>query len=1532
MSNALMNQIKEQIAARGLSITEAARRLHISRPTLSQLLNGKIELTANLAIRLHLGLKDLVTDGCLDEYLASKHKEQYEMLKIEAQSTVRSFVPPIVTIKSNDIKRCFDKEIDRRDKFPVLIRQLVCSTVPLDKLQKVYFPGYNDAQRPGFDGETVSLAQNPWVPEGRTVWELGTSHNPERKIETDYEKRTVGLNPQEGKETTFILVTSQCWEKEVKEKKIVEKNKEGKWREVRIYDALDLELWVETSIPAQIFLANLLGINLEGIRTLAQCFDEWLNQTRVKLDERFFALYLWENRDTLHNFFSECKRSSLCIYADSTDEALAFLASAAQQRKKIEVTENVGGSYYLNGRHFDPLNPLDCEERFYNQINKCIFLASAQAVRSLQGGPDIIPVVTEETAETLSRFNYARRIIIKDKADYAQERTSVASNKDRYSILLESKHLLVNQQLFADYLRNEPESSELWQLFGSLTLLHRLLLNDDIRTSSQLKWTDRLKDIKVSTVFFALLFMDGVDISSNADVNLCKELSGCNLNDVELEDLLEEMKNWTHSPVVKSDRYYRVKNRGLTLYEAHSLLRQRQAEELIKKVLNFVQSYLSRLAEHGKENEVKDQFSQYGENLTYESDIYASQLINKMVNSMTFFVAMIMTLHFEYADDVVRLAKGEVRNQLGVLDTVEPSMWPDDVLTAYASIFPDAVLNFICQKITRLKGANPLVGSFSHTVKLEKFVQLLGNTAWFPRYCLHSIQCLIKIYVWAEQNVQYQNLVDQAFKTLCGIFLGKTFVSKGNLIRILQNLKKQPDVNQDLLFKIAVYAMANLLVPQNWDSPKYVLPGFGNQSHNKEQNSSDQSLGVYIEELLRLAFDDLNNINTSAELAYFVSTFDPAITVICCKSIAAEGIQECVLQYQQRVWDVVEKWLASHNHESGANVVKKAVIDKVETGITKHALMLDSIEQVSGGKVKIVDELLKQGKTFVRRLGLGFDLSNEKLFASEYLSPSVRELNEYQCEYQQSDSSGKENVIEPYKRYAAMIQTCRTHTLTQIWQKKGADGLFNVVQKYNAPNSMAQILAHEVLSVEERGKFIIRCIEGIEKVNNEETSKIKVFLWHLLGKMEFSEWEDIFILLKERTDSLGNDISSGFLTFLKLSPCKPEIWEKVKSLTDGDLLRRYWRAVRLPLKIDIETKDACKTFNDWILNLLQVGRVTEVLTYEGMYLDFISSENKVMILLHQAAKELHGQMLRSNSMEAYYLKKLLKLADNMKVDLHDWATFELIFVQCLAVSYDKSVDNYTSHFERWYELNPRDFALLLQGHKEVLPLLPILCKPSRLYSCHDVVSAEYQASNIVTVGQIPAEQTELGDGILRNKVHRMMLCVSRPPFIDLENEQERCTCLENWVNTVLLSVENKDGGYLIDYFLGQMFACSPVVKTDGTVTTRDDPEGIWPCKAVRNVLEKYGSDNMLKSVTIGLSNLRGSYFISNDGTQEHDLATHYRRWAEKIQFESYRVAQMLFTLADNYDKEGARLDQLGKVIDQGEEQYFSQRTKLLSRA
>lgn len=44
--------LRDELAARGLSVTEAARRLQIVRPAFSQVINGRASLSVALALRV----------------------------------------------------------------------------------------------------------------------------------------------------------------------------------------------------------------------------------------------------------------------------------------------------------------------------------------------------------------------------------------------------------------------------------------------------------------------------------------------------------------------------------------------------------------------------------------------------------------------------------------------------------------------------------------------------------------------------------------------------------------------------------------------------------------------------------------------------------------------------------------------------------------------------------------------------------------------------------------------------------------------------------------------------------------------------------------------------------------------------------------------------------------------------------------------------------------------------------------------------------------------------------------------------------------------------------------------------------------------------------------------------------------------------------------------------------------------------------------------------------------------------------------
>ena len=99
---------------------------------------------------------------------------------------IRSYVPPFLTIKANNIEQWVSHNIPARSRLAVFLRTLVHSTG--GSLIKVDFPGNDDAERPGWDGFIEASEGTPWVPAGRSGWEFGTNEAPKAKAEGDFKK------------------------------------------------------------------------------------------------------------------------------------------------------------------------------------------------------------------------------------------------------------------------------------------------------------------------------------------------------------------------------------------------------------------------------------------------------------------------------------------------------------------------------------------------------------------------------------------------------------------------------------------------------------------------------------------------------------------------------------------------------------------------------------------------------------------------------------------------------------------------------------------------------------------------------------------------------------------------------------------------------------------------------------------------------------------------------------------------------------------------------------------------------------------------------------------------------------------------------------------------------------------------------------------------------------------------------------------------------------------------------------------------
>ena len=230
-------------------------------------------------------------------------------------------LPSFLTIKARQIEIWAD-QIDARSHLSVLLRMLVHSTGR--ELHQVDFPGYDNAQRHGPDGVVKSGVSNPWIPEGVSYWEFGTNKKPHGKAEKDYSDGLKSIDPDERANSTFVFVTPRNWPGKTAWEN--QKNETGDWKEVRAFDASDLEQWLERAVLAQIWLAEQLGQPTSGYETLGRVWHRWANVSEPHLTPEIFASSVAAYQDRFKNWLDKPSEKPFVVAADSRDEALAFLA------------------------------------------------------------------------------------------------------------------------------------------------------------------------------------------------------------------------------------------------------------------------------------------------------------------------------------------------------------------------------------------------------------------------------------------------------------------------------------------------------------------------------------------------------------------------------------------------------------------------------------------------------------------------------------------------------------------------------------------------------------------------------------------------------------------------------------------------------------------------------------------------------------------------------------------------------------------------------------------------------------------------------------------------------------------------------------------------------------------------------------------------------------------------------------------------------------------------------------------------------
>ncbi len=312
------NRIKTEVIPQRMSVTKAAQLMGVGRPALSNLLNGNSALSADMASRLEKAfkfpLKDLMDMQAQYEAAQAKLKE--------APADTKSYVPPFLGIKANQLEQWVHHNISARGRLSVLLRTLVHSTGRA--LSKVDFPGNDDAERPGWDGLIESDEGTPWIPKGRSGWEFGVNLNVKAKADADFDKSIQATPKDECSGTTFVFVTPRRWAG--KNDWIAEKKAKGIWKDVRAWDSSDLEQWIEQSLPAQAWFASETNLPANDVRSLDKCWADWANVSTPPLAGSLFSSSIDAAKRIVASRLSKPPERPVLLAADSTEEALAFLA------------------------------------------------------------------------------------------------------------------------------------------------------------------------------------------------------------------------------------------------------------------------------------------------------------------------------------------------------------------------------------------------------------------------------------------------------------------------------------------------------------------------------------------------------------------------------------------------------------------------------------------------------------------------------------------------------------------------------------------------------------------------------------------------------------------------------------------------------------------------------------------------------------------------------------------------------------------------------------------------------------------------------------------------------------------------------------------------------------------------------------------------------------------------------------------------------------------------------------------------------
>jgi hypothetical protein len=445
-----------------------------------------------------------------------------------------------------------------------------------------------------------------------------------------------------------------------------------------------------------------------------------------------------------------------------------------------------------------------------------------------------------------------------------------------------------------------------------------------------------------------------------------------------------------------------------------------------------------------------------------------------------------------------------------------------------------------------------------------------------------------------------------------------------------------------------------------------------------------------------------------------------------------------------------------------------------------------------------------------------------------------------------------------FKDREKRIEKLRIEALSEVRDGRGLSGLLELAQRGRASSVIGWLLASAVLREDELKRLLRAALDQILTGQGKVYPQKNLIAGALRAIAEDHKRESI---IKGAAAGLSEEET---VQLLLLAPFGRNIWKLVDVF--GEAAQAiYWNEVTPEWFHNSDPEN-----NESVERLMKAARPRAAFTVVQHHPNKLDAHLLYRLLSDMArggGNEKPGEYM----LEYYYIEQAFKCLNGSSVlTLEQKASLEFAYLEALARPWDSQISNGIPNLERYIEAHPEFFVQA------------VVWTYKRKDGAAD--PPEFQVS---------PEHIER----MAERSYKLLKAIRRIPghndLGDLEAER-----LAKWVIAVRQSCAELSRADIADACIGKVLSCAPVGN-----------DGVWPCEAVRDVMEEVQSESLMRGAHTGVYNSRGVHSRGEGGDQERELADKYRKWGEALQLSHPFVAsKLLIRVANTYGQEASHAD------------------------